>query len=70
MINQSDQTFDEKETDREERDRATGNRSLLGTDLCQRCGSPDGRRIVWDDPEDPDNHGFTRERCPECNPDV
>ena len=55
------------ERDRRERDRATGSRSLLGADLCQRCGSSDGMIVVWDNPENLGDDTHTLEPCPICN---
>lgn len=39
-------TYDERELDRKERDRATGARSSLGSRMCQECGSPDGMHAM------------------------
>ena len=60
-------TYDEREQDRKERDRATGRRSLLGTNMCQYCGSANGVTVVWDDPEDIENDAHTFEPCSMCN---
>jgi len=59
---------DEKETDRKEESRNVyGLRSLLGSDMCQYCGSTDGMMKVWTYPEDITDDRYTLEPCPECN---
>ena len=58
---------DRQEQDRKERDRATGEPSSLGPDVCQYCGSPSGTIVIWTNPEDIADDAHTLEPCPVCN---